>query len=894
MKHLVLAIVCAACLSGTAWAQPASSTDGVAALLGRLEQVVRGGDAERYADLLSGVADRERAMTFARSTISPAITRVVVRERDRAELAGNLPGDGYQLLLEVFIETGVRARLTTWRLDVRRRGRNSEEWGIAYQELISTLQGLYRLALNPRRQMVFKDLVVTAEDLRLTVAEGSLFVADVDGGATAFVVLGHGEMSFAPGQTTERGQVRLFSGAETLQSGFEAFFFRINPGDLGAHARTKEIVQRPVDPRDFKRADEIFRQELGKSFGLDLGEMSSDTWSLLPGSGDFLAEIRTRRFDTLTYTRSSNEIEDISLYDRRNRRNIAVYSSQDHLRSFTRFYDEDDKVDYRVHSYDIDVSFAPARRWIEGRARLDIEIQGKGSNTITLRLADSLSVRSVTSGDYGRLLCVRVHNQNSVVVNLPATLVKGTRTTLTVMYSGTLQPQSIDHEALTLTPQMPQFPESEQSEIPLEESFLYSNRSYWYPQATTASYANATMRIVVPEPYSCAASGDPVSTEKLVPSPQNPGSSRAFSFIVSQPARYLSFIVASLAIARHEKVALAPLVEAARALRSPGVYYDDLDLSVRTNPRLRARGPDMARSAGQILRFYTSLVGDCPYPTLTAVAVERRLPGGHSPAYLSVISLPTATGPIRWADDPASFPDFPEFFLAHEIAHQWWGQAIGWKNYHEQWLSEGISQYFAALYAEKARGRGVFDSIIRRMHRWGVGESNQGPVFLGYRIGHIKGESRTFRAVVYNKSAMVLHMLRRLLGDQVFFGGLRRFYDTWRFRKAGSEDLRQAMEQESGMNLERFFERWIYGDGLPEVTFTSRVEDSPAGPVAVLHFEQTGEVYDVPVTVTLDYTDRPAADLIVKLTDKTLETRVPLAGKLRKIDINRDEAALLK
>ena len=66
--------------------------------------------------------------------------------------------------------------------------------------------------------------------------------------------------------------------------------------------------------------------------------------------------------------------------------------------------------------------------------------------------------------------------------------------------------------------------------------------------------------------------------------------------------------------------------------------------------------------------------------------------------YFAVISTPVSFATLNWRGDPASFENFPQFFLAHELAHQWWGQAIGWKNYHEQWISEGFAQYFAALY----------------------------------------------------------------------------------------------------------------------------------------------------------------------------------------------------
>ena len=73
---------------------------------------------------------------------------------------------------------------------------------------------------------------------------------------------------------------------------------------------------------------------------------------------------------------------------------------------------------------------------------------------------------------------------------------------------------------------------------------------------------------------------------------------------------------------------------------------------------------------------------------------------------------------------------------------------------------------------------------MRQMRRWAMNESDQGPVYLGYRVGHIKSDGRAFRAIIYNKGAMVLHMLRRLVGDEAFFSGLRRFYADSRFSKA--------------------------------------------------------------------------------------------------------------
>ncbi len=320
-----------------------------------------------------------------------------------------------------------------------------------------------------------------------------------------------------------------------------------------------------------------------------------------------------------------------------------------------------------------------------------------------------------------------------------------------------------------------------------------------------------------------------------------------------------------------------------------GISYHSLNLSVEANPRQVARGRDLADRAADIATFYQSLLGDSPYSSFTVALVESDLPGGHSPAYFASLNQPLPTTQLVWRNDPAAFNNFPEFFIAHEVAHQWWGQAVGWRNYHEQWISEGFAQYFAALYAQHQRGDDAFGGVMRQMRRWGMDTSEQGPIYLGYRLGHIRNEGRVFRALVYNKAAVVLHMLRGLVGDDAFFDGLRRFYRTMRFKKAGTDDFRAAMEATSGQSLERFFERWIYGSTLPRLKFSYAVQ----GGEVVLRVDQlTEELFDLPLVVTLQYSDKKPLDVVIPVTDRSVEKRVPLSGTLRGVDINKDAGTL--
>jgi hypothetical protein len=800
----------------------------------------------------------------------------------------------------MFAEFGPRARVATWRLDLRRVGEpgSDREFAIADEERLSGLESLYRLSVNPDKQFAAHDLRIHAEDLDLTLVEGSVFVSEVDLGVTGLVLLGKGTISFHPDPQTEKGQVRIFCGSETLETGFDAIFLRLNPADFDALVESSALRPRAVDARELKRAQDVFRDESPKSFVIDLGDLSRETWSLLPGFGDLLAEMRTRRFNTLTYARSGAEAEDITLFDRKKHRNIAIYASKSKLATHGRFYNEDDLVDYDVLDYDIDVASTPDRQWIEGRTRIFLRVRAYVVNTVTLKLADPLVVRSIVSNELGRLFGVRIKNQNTLIVNLPAALTRDSTLTLFITYSGRLEPQSADRETvLPAADDGGQRAQAQEGEPPLvtpEPSFLYSSRSLWYPQAVVSDYATARIRLSVPAGMDAVASGqlEPGFPIPVAPKDsKDPGQVRKlYAFVASQPVRYLSFVVSRFVRAETATIGFPEATADTSdggALQGPS--FRSLNLSIEANPRQVARGRDLTERAADIATFYQSLLGDSPYPSFTVALVESDLPGGHSPAYFAELNQPLPTSQLVWRNDPASFNNFPEFFIAHEIAHQWWGQAIGWRNYHEQWISEGFAQYFAALYAQHAHGDEAFAGVMRQMRRWGIEQSDQGPVYLGYRLGHIRNDGRVFRALVYDKSAAVLQMLRGLVGDEAFFEGVRHFYRTMRFKKAGTEDFRAAMEAAAGRSLERFFERWIYGSTLPRLRLSYTVDGSEA----IVHVEQLGDdLFDLPLVLSFQYADRKSADVTIPVTARTVDERVPLSGTLRSIEVNKDSGTL--
>jgi hypothetical protein len=855
--------------------------DGVTALLTRLEMVVQNANAEALGSVVAETFPSTDLEDLKAYLFRPDTRRVVVAERDRAPLTGTLPGDGFRVMAELFTESTERARIVTVLVDLRRpAGGDVDSWRITGAQVVTSIDGLFRLRINPTTQFTARNVTVKAEDLTVTLNDGSVFLIENDVGVTGLVLLGRGVMEFAPGPETERGQLRIFSGGETLLAPFDAAFVRLNPLEYEQRVSVANLKPSVVNMRELRRAQDVLAREGPRSFSLDLRDLSSEPWFLVPPAGDFLADVRTRRHGMLTYMRTGTQAEDITLIDRDDRHTIALYpSTQRRAANGGLSFNEDERRDYDVLDYDIEAHVAPQTERLEGRVRMRIRTRSPDLSSLMLRLADELIVRDIVTAEYGRLLHLRVRDQDNILVNFPVPLRSGAELTLLVTYGGTISSQDIEDETVQNEPRREEPPLL----IPPEPNFLLSSRSFWYPQNPITDYATATVRVIVPEGYRCVASGLPrAGDEVTLRDLLTLADGKSFVFTAREPLRYFALVVSRFVRVAERSIDFGADVSSNGA-------QGPLRIAIDANPRQQASGRALTDDVEAIMRYYRDLIGDVPYPAMTVALVEDELPGGHSPGYMAVLNNPVPTSRYTWRSDPAAFSGFPEFFIAHELAHQWWGQAVGWRNYHEQWISEGFAQYFAALYAQHARGERTFTDMLRQFRRWAIAESDEGPISLGSRLGHIKNDRRIFRALVYNKAAAVLHMLRRLTGDEVFFNGLRRFYAEQKFRKTGADDLRVAIEAGHGKPLTRFFDQWIYGTRIPSLRYATTLQP---GAVAV-RFQQVGDVtFDIPVTVTIIYADGRVRDVVVPVTEQTVEWKSATEGAVKQVVVNRDYAAV--
>ena len=230
--------------------------------------------------------------------------------------------------------------------------------------------------------------------------------------------------------------------------------------------------------------------------------------------------------------------------------------------------------------------------------------------------------------------------------------------------------------------------------------------------------------------------------------------------------------------------------------------------SVWTSPAQRAALADAQlpggfACAGDMVSLFERLVGQFPYEKLAHVASATRYGGMENAAA------------IFYAEDLFRPGSPSESLIAHETAHQWFGDAVTVRTWPHIWLSEGFATYFAALWAEQAHGDSAFRRVLTDM-RGTVLKSTiawDRPV-VDEALDDV---ARVLNSNVYQKAGFVLHMLRREVGDSTFFRGVRSYYAAHRDGNATTSDVQREFERAAGRSLEWFFAQWMRRPGYAEL-----------------------------------------------------------------------------
>ncbi|MDX6613210.1 MAG: aminopeptidase [Blastocatellia bacterium] len=292
------------------------------------------------------------------------------------------------------------------------------------------------------------------------------------------------------------------------------------------------------------------------------------------------------------------------------------------------------------------------------------------------------------------------------------------------------------------------------------------------------------------------------------------------------------------------------------------------------------------------LAYFSQLVGPYPYEKLALIVAATRFGGMENSSAIVFSSNLLVPSPSARVSGKFGIPQGTVDVVAHEIAHQWFGDSVTESTWSDIWLSEGFATYFAGLFLQHFEGEAEFQTYMKQAAEtvFAYERKTHAPLY----DSETEDLFKLLNGNSYQKGAWVLHMLRARLGDEAFFRGVRAYYKTHRDGTAGSEDLRAALEKASGRNLKEFFARWIYGSGHPVYEFGwSSAEFSAAGSNLVVELKQTQRDHAFLDPVTIEVTSGGSKSrFVIQPTGKRTVKSFPLKQPLTAVTLDPDGVLL--
>jgi aminopeptidase N len=332
-----------------------------------------------------------------------------------------------------------------------------------------------------------------------------------------------------------------------------------------------------------------------------------------------------------------------------------------------------------------------------------------------------------------------------------------------------------------------------------------------------ADKATVTYTIHAPAHWQVIANGhlvgEPMATPAAAMGPPA-GDRRTWRWEVGVPISTYNMVIGGADMVV-ESVGTAACGQAPASRRADGcvdvtywVFPEDAEFSAR----LFSRAADM-------VDFFTDVVGPFPFEKMANVQSATRFGGMENASAIFYSEGAIASGRMS------------EGTVSHEIAHQWFGDAVTQADWHQVWLSEGFATYFGHLFFEHAEGIEDFRLRMEGSRQSYLASDVVDRPIIDHELDNIFD---MLNRNTYPKGGWVLHMLRGMLGDEDFFQGIRQYYRLHANTAVLSEDLQAAMEAVSGRDLEWFFHQWLHLPGYPIFETTDRWVPDEAGQSGVL------------------------------------------------------------
>jgi aminopeptidase N len=292
---------------------------------------------------------------------------------------------------------------------------------------------------------------------------------------------------------------------------------------------------------------------------------------------------------------------------------------------------------------------------------------------------------------------------------------------------------------------------------------------------------------------------------------------------------------------------------------------------------------DFAIPTKQVLEFYSNYVGPFAYEKLANIQ-SNSVSGGMEAASAILYSESSVVGDRneRWRN-----------VVIHEIAHQWFGNAVTEHDWDDVWLSEGFATYFTLLFIEHAYGR---DEFLRGLANSKKQIENFHAKNPQYRIIHdnLNDMNQVTSSHTYQKGSWTLHMLRGMIGDEAFWKGIRSYYAKYYNSNATTTDFKREMEEASGKSLTDFFEQWLYKPGTWQLNGSWQYDTKKKEINITLEQVQTdGSLFKMPLQIAVISQDGKQVIHSLQLNEKQNKFTVPAETAPDKIILDPNQWVLM-
>ncbi|HET7872649.1 MAG TPA: M1 family aminopeptidase [Terriglobales bacterium] len=701
--------------------------------------------------------------------------------------------------------------------------------GAPAQPSASPAVSLYRELLNPvlepRDVHAIRQVSIEHEDIHIALSDGTIgLIRAADGRVTGAVFEGMGEVLLIVPGRAERTSMTLFTGSAVLEQVFTTAYLRFVDEGL---VNELSAGFRPADGSDAQDFAERWKQparDLARGDSLQLLQA-------LTNSGDAAVRYLHARvagtqlgiFDIFLDTNSQEQISvaQASVHDKEAYYDIWSSFPMRSARNATA--GESPHVPrFELSEYRLNVSVEPPTN-LSAEAELSLTPRRSGQRTVILELSRFLRVSEVrmngepvefiqneamSGSDLAR------RGDDLIGVVFPRALEPGKPVRLSFKYSG---PVMYDQGG---------------------ELLYVGARGTWYPNAG-AMFSNFDLTFSCPEDWSLVATGRQVSSTVE-------NERRIVRFITPKPISRAGFNLGKFDAAEASVGDVTIHAFAARKVE-PLLAAREARLGRRPEPAREVR--QIADQAANTVKFLSAELDPFPYQSLAVT----QLPGFLSQSWPGLIYLSSMAFLDRDERRAAGVRDpyvellLSKLMLAHETGHQWWGDAVDWVSYRDEWIIEALANYSALLMLERDDPKAMkialdyYREELLRARGNGI-MSDAGPVTLGPRLTSSRFPD-AYEKVLYGRGTWLIHMLRTMLrqatgskDDALFFVALRGLLARSPTHKISTHDLQLAFEQvlpaslayEKKKSLEWFFDSWVNGDSIPQLNL-DRVTLKSAG-----------------------------------------------------------------